>query len=140
MESNSFVSLKVPQLRVLGAGLLGGLGVTFGALGSHAFMPLMSAEEHKLYLGANQYHIIHSIVLYLTGFTLLQYPNLPSSGALTAGYNALFAGTVLLATCRYIHCTVHKPEWVQKLQYGVPVSSALLLFGWGSLAYAAVKL
>jgi len=48
------------NLPLVAAGISGGLAVTLGALGSHAFLTLMDEEQLKAYNVANQYHIVHS--------------------------------------------------------------------------------
>ncbi|EPY36434.1 hypothetical protein STCU_00586 [Strigomonas culicis] len=136
--------LGCPQVRLLAASLSGGLGVVMGALGAHAFLDLMSQEELKLYQDANQGHLIHSVILYLIGFVLVQRERAVGSDAAAAAklgylrlsYDALFLGMSGLALSRYVHCTVHKPDWLPRIV--LPASHVLLTVGWGLLTVYAL--
>lgn len=126
-------TLRSVNYRMLVAGLAGGLGVSLGALGSHAFYNLMDATQHKEYNVANQYHLIHAIAMVAVAFAA------PRAKAdvgphLYRAYSFFAAGVVLFSGSRYILCTVHKPAWFSVLP---PIGGALLSAGWCSVLMAA---
>lgn len=123
------------NLPLLGAGLSGGFGVVLGALGSHAFMPLMDVSQMKDYQNANLYHLSYSIVMMVVA-AIAPRMEAAAVGVQLRRANAFFAaGTILMSGSRYIHCTVHKPDFLTKL---VPIGRALLGAGWCFIGAACV--
>lgn len=124
-----------PNYRLLAAGLLGGLGVSMGAFGSHAFLAKMDVAQQRQYNVANQYHLMHSIammVVAVAGQVQRKQGNSKAADLFDKAYCCFITGTIVVATSRYVHCVVHKPDW---LAYCAPVGGVILAAGW---VYAAL--
>lgn len=122
------------NLRLLAAGLSGGLGVVLGALGSHAFYNLMDAAQLKSYNVANQYHLVHSIAMVIVAATAARVEGCQAA-MLHRAYACFAVGTVLVSGSRYVLSTVHKPAF---LAHVPPVGAALLGLGWACVALAGL--
>lgn len=129
------ITTKTANVRLLTASLLGGLGVSLGAFGSHAFLNRMDVNQKRIYDVANQYQLLHAVVMALVAVAgqLAGERGGRQAKLFDRAYLLFLSGTVVVATTRYVHCVVHKPEWLDKL---APVGGLLLAAGWGCVMAA----
>ncbi|CAJ1010031.1 putative Protein (DUF423) [Leishmania naiffi] len=130
MSANIRTALSGTNLPILAAGLSGGLGVVLGALGSHAFLELMDTNQFKAYNVANQYHLVHSMAMLVVAAIAPRVTE-PAATYFRRAYLLFAAGTVLMSGSRYVHCTVHKPDFLSKFP---ALGGAMLAAGWVCVA------
>ncbi|KPA85331.1 hypothetical protein ABB37_01660 [Leptomonas pyrrhocoris] len=130
MSANIRTALSGTNVPMLVAGLSGGLSVVLGALGSHAFLEMMDTNQFKAYSVANQYHIVHSVAMLVVAAIAPRVAE-PAATHFRRAYALFAAGTLVLAGSRYIHCTVHKPDFLSKTPL---IGGALLAAGWVCVA------
>ncbi|CBZ28519.1 conserved hypothetical protein [Leishmania mexicana MHOM/GT/2001/U1103] len=130
MSANIRTALSGINMPMMVAGLSGGLGVTLGALGSHAFLELMDTNQFKLYNIANQYHLVHSIAMLFVAAIAPRVEE-PAATHFRRAYALFACGTVVMASSRYIYSTVHKPDFLSKLPI---LGGAMLAAGWVCVA------
>ncbi|KAG5500478.1 hypothetical protein JKF63_03571 [Porcisia hertigi] len=126
MSANIRTALSGTNVPMMAAALSGGLGVTLGALGSHAFLELMDTNQFKAYNVANQYHLVHSVAMLVVAAIAPRVAE-PAATHFRRAYALFASGTLVLAGSRYIYCTVHKPQFLSKLP---AVGGAMLAAGW----------
>lgn len=130
MSANIRTALSGTNVPMLVAGLSGGLSVVLGALGSHAFLELMDANQFKAYNVANQYHIVHSVAMLVVAAIAPRVAE-PAAMHFRRAYALFASGTLILAGSRYVYSTVHKPQFLSKTPI---LGGALLAAGWACVA------
>ncbi|KPI83874.1 hypothetical protein ABL78_7092 [Leptomonas seymouri] len=136
MSANVRTALSGTNVRMLVAGLSGGLGVVLGALGSHAFLELMDTNQLKAYNVANQYHIVHSVAMLVVAAVAPRVAE-PAATHFRRAYVLFASGTLILAGSHYIYSCVHKPSFLSRTPL---IGGALLAAGWVCVSLGGSKM
>ncbi|GLQ30549.1 DUF423 domain-containing protein [Litoribrevibacter albus] len=111
------------------AALSGFLAVALGAFGAHALKQVLSPEMLTVYQTAVEYHLIHSVLLFVVSALMLTHGHLRwlkrSALALAIGI-LLFSGSLYLLTL----------SGIKTLGIVTPFGGVSLLLGWLMLAAA----
>lgn len=110
--------------------LLGLLGVILGAMAAHALEKTLTPDLLDSFETAVRFQMYHALLLILLGVVLEKHNN----KALTIASYAILIGTLLFSGSIYL--LVLTPI---KLGIVTPIGGTVLIFGWASLLYWAIK-
>ena len=115
------------------AGLLGFLGVAFGAFGAHALAARFKDQPNleASYKTGAQYHLYHALALLGTAWASTQW----SSGLITAAGWLFLLGTILFSGSLYALALTGN----RKLGAITPLGGLAFLAGWLCLALGALS-
>lgn len=118
------------------AGVLGALGVMLGALGAHAFKPLLSFEQLGSFKTGVTYHLFHTFVLLAIALSNKAETKLLSRASLF-----FLAGIILFSGSIYILSTnpLHGMENISWLGPITPIGGICLITGWIFIALFGIK-
>lgn len=102
------------------------LGVLLGAFGAHGLKKLVAPELLETWETGARYLLVHALALLALGAVGLQ-----TKLALTWTRRLLVAGVVLFS----FNCFLYVLTGVKAFAMIVPIGGALLLAGWGTLAW-----
>ena len=114
------------------AAILGGLAVAIGAYGAHGGAKYMTDETVITFGKAVRYQMYHALAILAIAIAYIQMPKQQKLLNL-AGY-AMFTGVLLFSGSLYIIVFAKL-----KMGYITPTGGVLMVLGWFSLAYAALK-
>jgi uncharacterized membrane protein YgdD (TMEM256/DUF423 family) len=115
---------------VVGAAVLGFLGVALGAFGAHGLEPTLEANGRlDTFATASRYHMYHALALVAVAWF---NTHTPSRLARWSGY-LLLAGTLVFSGSLYVLAVAD----LSIMGAVAPIGGALLLAGWGCLGLAA---
>jgi uncharacterized membrane protein YgdD (TMEM256/DUF423 family) len=116
-----------PRALVLAAGILGATGVALGAFGAHALAGMVRPDRLVTFETAVHYQLVHAVALLALAGPTAHRPRYGRAGAAFAAGVAIFSGSLyaLVATDAGM------------LGMVTPLGGALLLIGWGLLAWEA---
>ena len=112
-------------------GVLGFLGVAFGAFGAHALRARLSADMLAVFETGVRYHMYHTFAVLIVAAAI---GHIGSARLLTAAGWFFTAGIVLFSGSLYALAL----SGVGILGAVTPIGGLLFLLGWGSLALFAV--
>jgi uncharacterized membrane protein YgdD (TMEM256/DUF423 family) len=123
-------------------GISGALAVALGALGAHYLKNkmqagLISAEAFAGFETAVKYHLFHTLAMLMVLIMLKDN----SSKLLSRAYLFFFWGTILFSGSLYLLCTrqLFNAEWLNVLGPVTPIGGVLMILGWLSISWAAIK-
>lgn len=111
------------------ASLSGFLAVALGAFGAHALKSVLSSDMFSVYQTAVEYHLIHSVLLFVVSVLMVTHGNLlwlKRSAIAIAWGILLFSGSLYLLTL----------SGIKLLGMVTPLGGVSLLLGWLMLAAA----
>jgi uncharacterized membrane protein YgdD (TMEM256/DUF423 family) len=125
------VRLRV-NLWLLVAAINGALAVAAGAFGAHALQGKLDTHALEVWETAARYHMYHALAIGLAAVVARSTaPTIPNAAA------AFFlAGIVLFSGSLYLLAVTG----IRGLGIVTPFGGLSFLIGWGTLAYAAVKM
>jgi uncharacterized membrane protein YgdD (TMEM256/DUF423 family) len=112
-------------------GVLGFLGVAFGAFGAHALRARLSAEMLAVFETGVRYHMYHTLAVLVVAAAI---GHIGSARLLTAAGWFFTAGIVLFSGSLYALALTG----VGTLGAITPIGGLLFLLGWASLALFAI--
>lgn len=120
---------------ILATGLAFGLlAVILGAFGAHGLKKVIGPEEINTFETGVKYQMYHA--LFLMVLSLL--PNVSGSIKMTIFY-VVTVGVLLFSGSIYLLATNALTDFdFKKIGLITPIGGALLIFGWGYLAYAVL--
>jgi uncharacterized membrane protein YgdD (TMEM256/DUF423 family) len=116
------------RLALIGA-LVTGLAVAIGAFGTHALGDLVSAERLDTFATGVRYQLIHGLALLALGLGRFDTPWIRRGGWL------LLAGVLVFSLSLYLLVLTDTPL----LGAVAPVGGALMLAGWGGVAWGIAR-
>lgn len=132
MESNG--SETNANFWVMIGGMLGFLGVAFGAFGAHGLAEKLSERALAVYHTAAQYQMYHALALVALGAWSNSHPNAGGTFVTMAGI-AFTAGTLIFSGSLYALALTD----VKILGAITPIGGLAFLLGWIAFAIAAFK-
>jgi len=112
---------------ILIAGIFGFTGVALGAFGAHQISDKISSELYETYKTGVLYHLIHSLIIAIIGFSSIKKYNL-------AAY-FFSAGILLFSFSLYFYSLTS----VRFLAMITPFGGVSFLIGWGLIIWKALK-
>ena len=128
--------MKVKSI-ILTATILGALSVITGAMGAHALKAVLEPEALTSYLTGSRYNMYHALALLaIAGIHAHLDPKWMKNGVLLITWGTiLFSGSIyLLSTSSITGLNISSI-----LGPITPIGGLLIIFGWVSIALAAVK-
>ncbi len=114
------------------AGILGAIGIGFGAFGAHALKDhLMETDRLDTYQTAVLYHMIHVLAVFGTAILL---PLNQSIWVKRAGY-AFLLGILIFSGSLYLLCLTGI-TWLGAI---TPIGGVFFILGWLSLTFSATR-
>lgn len=110
-----------------------GLAVILGAFGAHSLKTRLTAEMLDVYQTGVQYHLYHSLGLFLIGILLLVVP--VSSIIKTAGW-IMFAGIILFPGSLYL-LSIFQLRWLGPV---TPLGGSAFIIAWLLLFIGIIRL
>ncbi len=110
------------------AALLGATSVALGAFGAHKLKAILSARMLEVYQTAVQYHFMHSLLLLIIGFALLQQPH---QRILKISANLTILGIILFSGSLYFMSLTGNTDYVLL----TPVGGLSFISAWLSLLF-----
>jgi uncharacterized membrane protein YgdD (TMEM256/DUF423 family) len=118
---------------LLSASVLGALGVALGAFGAHGLRARVTPERLAVWQTATEYHLLHALALLGVAIWLRLAPATPglslAGGCFTLGV-LVFSGSLYALVLTDL-------RWLGAI---TPLGGVLLIAGWISLAWAAIRL
>jgi uncharacterized membrane protein YgdD (TMEM256/DUF423 family) len=112
---------------VAAGAVLGATAVMLGAFGAHALRDVLSPQQAGWWETGVQYQMCHALALLLVAALPLR------RAGLAAG--CLGAGAVIFSATLYL-MALGGPRWLGAV---TPVGGALMIVGWGVLAWGALR-
>jgi uncharacterized membrane protein YgdD (TMEM256/DUF423 family) len=119
--------MMTPRALVLAAALLGGTGVLLGAFGAHVLDGLVRPDRLATFDVAVRYHLIHAVVLLALGALAVRRPAVGRAGVFIVAGVIVFSGSLYALVASNVGL----------LGMMTPVGGALLVIGWGLIAWEA---
>lgn len=118
-------------------GILGAIGVAFGALGAHFLKNKISPTMHSGFGTAVTYHVYHTLALLAIVILYQTYQH----KYLKWAFNFFLWGIVCFSGSLYLLCTrnLFGAEWLRFLGPVTPIGGVLFIIGWIFLALSIVK-
>lgn len=117
---------------IITAGILGAMGVGFGAFGAHALKDhLIETGRLDTYQTAVLYHMIHALAIF--GTAILLHLN-QSVWVNRAGY-AFLLGILIFSGSLYVLC-FSGITWLGAI---TPIGGVFFILGWLSLTFSAIS-
>ena len=114
------------------AAINGGLAVAAGAFGAHGLQGRIDAQALQVFETAARYHMYHALALAVAALVMRD----AAAGPATTAATFFLAGILLFSGSLYLLAlTGTKP-----LGIVTPFGGLCFLLGWGSLAFAALRL
>jgi len=122
---------------LLTAALIGGLAVVFGAFGAHRLKELISENDLEIWSKGVQYQFYHVFaLLFLASFSGVPGKSMKLAyGFFTFGI-LLFSGSLYLLATR----SITNLSFIGFIGPVTPVGGLLLLLGWSTLFFAALRI
>lgn len=118
-----------PRTLLVAAALLGATGVALGAFGAHALAATLPPERASTFETAVRYQLLHALALLALVAVARDRPPVARAGAV------LLVGTVVFSGSLYALVATD----VARFGAVAPLGGALLVFGWGMLAWQALS-
>jgi len=126
------VSLNVPSLIVIAAGISGGLGVALGAFGAHGLRGKVEERLLETFQTAVQYQMIHALALLIVATMMLQ-----SGRNLTLDIAAgAFVVGILLFSGSLYGLVLTDMRWLGPF---TPLGGLCFIAGWAALVAAGLQ-
>jgi len=126
------VSLNVPSLIVIAAGISGGLGVALGAFGAHGLRGKVEERLLETFQTAVQYQMIHALALLIVATMMLQ-----SGRNLTLDIAAgAFVVGILLFSGSLYGLVLTDMRWLGPV---TPLGGLCFIAGWAALVAAGLQ-
>lgn len=126
--------MAIARLFMTIAAIFGGLGVAFGAFGSHTLKAYLSKRSLEIFETGTRYQMYHALALLLVAILLTQI-ELPNPPTLVASGIAFIVGIVLFSGSLYALSLTG----IQALGILTPIGGIVFIVGWGCLAAAALS-
>lgn len=126
------MSLNVPSLIVIAAGISGGLGVALGAFGAHGLRGKVEERLLETFQTAVQYQMIHALALLIVATMMLQ-----SGRNLTLDIAAgAFVVGILLFSGSLYGLVLTDMRWLGPV---TPLGGLCFIAGWAALVAAGLQ-
>ena len=126
------MSLNVPSLIVIAAGISGGLGVALGAFGAHGLRGKVEERLLETFQTAVQYQMIHALALLIVATMMLQ-----SGRNLTLDIAAgAFVVGILLFSGSLYGLVLTDMRWLGPV---TPLGGLCFIVGWAALVAAGLQ-
>lgn len=124
----------------IGIGISGALAVALGALAAHFLKGqvqagILTQENLNGFETGARYHLIHTLALFAVLLLRTETERYKSSVGLFTWGMVLFSGSLYLLCTR----SLWQAEWLKVLGPVTPVGGILLILGWLSLAWQALR-
>jgi uncharacterized membrane protein YgdD (TMEM256/DUF423 family) len=120
---------------LLAAGILGGIGVVLGAVGTHALGPSLAARGMRdAWETGVHFQMFHALALLGLAGWMRPPPTGIAAKRATRAIRAWLAGTILFSGSLYV-LALGGPHWVGPI---TPLGGLFLIAGWAYAAGAAV--
>jgi len=114
--------------------VLGLLAVVLGAFGAHGLKKVIGPDEINTFETGVKYQMYHALFLMLLSLV----PNVTNGVKATVFY-AILMGVILFSGSIYFLATNVLTSFdFKKIGFITPIGGALLIFGWGYLAYSVL--
>ena len=118
-------------------GILGSIGVAFGALGAHFLKTKINSDLFHGYETAVTYHIYHLLAMLAVVILNQNYQH----KYLKFAFNFFLWGIVCFSGSLYLLCTrsLFNADWLRFLGPVTPIGGVLFIAGWLCLAFSGSK-